>query len=61
MGNGLNGMELQVKTRIGRMSVKENTAKAHHGTFDEEDVRKMQQKLHWNNQEPFYVIPQVYE
>lgn len=52
---------IQVKTRIGRMSVKENTAKAHHGTFDEEDVRKMQQKLHWNNREPFYVIPQVYE
>jgi transketolase len=52
---------IQVKSRIGRESVKEDTAKAHHGTFDEEDVKQMHKKLHWENREPFYVIPQVYE
>ena len=54
-------MNEQVKSRIGRESVKENTAKAHHGTFDEEDVKKMHEKLNWIDREPFYVIPQVYE
>jgi transketolase len=52
---------IQVKSRIGRESVKENTAKAHHGTFDEDDVKQMHQKLNWADREAFYVIPQVYE
>ncbi|KAG0566208.1 hypothetical protein KC19_7G046000 [Ceratodon purpureus] len=52
---------IQVKSRIGRESVKEDTAKAHHGTFDEEDVKHMHKNLHWEDREPFYVIPQVYE
>nr|XP_024385105.1 transketolase, chloroplastic-like isoform X2 [Physcomitrium patens] len=52
---------IQVKSRIGRESVKENTAKAHHGTFDEDDVKHMHKNLKWENREPFYVIPQVYE
>lgn len=52
---------IQVKSRIGRESVKENTPKAHHGTFDEDDVKHMHKNLKWENREPFYVIPQVYE
>lgn len=52
---------IQVKSRIGRESVKENTAKAHHGTFAEDDVKHMHENLHWVDREPFYVIPQVYE
>ncbi|KAJ4838141.1 hypothetical protein Tsubulata_035228 [Turnera subulata] len=51
---------IRVKTLIGRLSEKEGTSKAHHGTFDEADVRKMREKVKWNNREPFNVIPMVY-
>lgn len=50
----------QVKTLIGKLSSKEGTSKAHHGTFDEEDVRKMRRKVNWSHREPFHVIPTVY-
>ncbi|KAJ4828215.1 hypothetical protein Tsubulata_046109, partial [Turnera subulata] len=31
--------------------------RAHDGTFDEADVKKMREKMKWNNREPFSVIP----
>eukprot|EP00246_Nothoceros_aenigmaticus_P010511 TRINITY_DN2708_c0_g1_i1.p1 TRINITY_DN2708_c0_g1~~TRINITY_DN2708_c0_g1_i1.p1 ORF type:complete len:551 (+),score=54.50 TRINITY_DN2708_c0_g1_i1:118-1653(+) len=53
---------IQVKSSIGRLSKKAGTAKAHHGTFDEEDVAEMKKKSRWpSEREPFYVIPMVYE
>nr|XP_016476035.1 PREDICTED: transketolase, chloroplastic-like [Nicotiana tabacum] len=51
---------IRVKTRIGKLSKKEGTSKAHHGTFDEDDVKQMKQKVKWDDREPFYVIPMVY-
>ncbi|KAF2295709.1 hypothetical protein GH714_033678 [Hevea brasiliensis] len=39
---------------------KGGTSKAHHGTFDEDDVKEMKQKLVWDHREPFHVIPVVY-
>lgn len=51
---------IRVKTLIGRLSDKEGTSKAHHGTFNEEDVKKMQDKIKWIDREPFHVIPSVY-
>ncbi|XP_048231810.1 transketolase, chloroplastic isoform X2 [Ricinus communis] len=51
---------IRVKTLIGRLSKKEGTSKAHHGTFDEDDTKEMKQKVKWNNQDPFHVIPMVY-
>lgn len=50
----------QVKTRIGKLSKKEGTSKAHHGIFDEDDEMQMKQKVNWKGQEPFYVIPMLY-
>ncbi|CAM6083235.1 unnamed protein product [Calypogeia fissa] len=52
---------IQVKSRIGRASVKENTHKAHHGTFAEDDVKQMREKLSWSGRDDFHVIPMVYE
>ncbi|MCO5577481.1 hypothetical protein L7F22_031312 [Adiantum nelumboides] len=52
---------IRVKSRIGRLSKKENTFKAHHGTFDEEDVKHMRDAVGWDNREPFYVSPLVYK
>lgn len=49
-----------MKTLIGRLSDKEGTSKAHHGTFNEEDVKKMRDKIKWIDREPFHVIPSVY-
>jgi transketolase len=49
-----------VKTLIGRLSRKEGTSKAHHGTFEEDDVKQMKQKVKWDSREPFHVIPMVY-
>ncbi|KAG1354925.1 transketolase, chloroplastic [Cocos nucifera] len=49
-----------VKTLIGRLSGKEGTYKAHHGTFEEDDVRRMRGKVKWEDREPFHVIPMVY-
>ncbi|CAK9136099.1 unnamed protein product [Ilex paraguariensis] len=52
---------IRVKTCIGKLSTKEGTSKAHHGTFDEDDAKQMRQKINWNDREPFHVIPMVYE
>nr|XP_010918808.1 transketolase, chloroplastic [Elaeis guineensis] len=51
---------IKVKTLIGRLSGKEGTYKAHHGTFEENDVKRMRGKVKWENREPFHVIPMVY-
>ncbi|XP_008806920.2 transketolase, chloroplastic-like [Phoenix dactylifera] len=51
---------IKVKTLIGRLSVKEGTYKAHHGTFEEDDVKQMRGKVKWEDREPFHVIPMVY-
>ncbi|XP_057981101.1 transketolase, chloroplastic-like [Malania oleifera] len=51
---------IRVKTLIGKLSKKEGTSKAHHGTFDEDDVKKMREKVKWSDREPFHVIPMVY-
>ncbi|KAI5575281.1 hypothetical protein BDE02_10G200600 [Populus trichocarpa] len=51
---------IRVKTLIGRLSRKEGTSKAHHGTFEEDDVKQMRQKVKWDSREPFHVIPMVY-
>lgn len=50
----------QVKTLIGKLSNKEGTSKAHHGTFDEDDEKQMKHKVKWESREPFHVIPMVY-
>ncbi|KAG5631233.1 hypothetical protein H5410_002950 [Solanum commersonii] len=49
-----------LKTIIGKLSKKEGSSKAHHGTFDDDDVKQMKQKVKWNDREPFHVIPMVY-
>lgn len=49
-----------MKTLIGKLSAKEGTSKAHHGTFDEDDLKKMREKVNWSDQEPFHVIPLIY-
>ncbi|KAK7848568.1 transketolase-1 [Quercus suber] len=51
---------LPVKTLIGKLSGKEGTSKAHHGTFDEDDTKKMRQKVNWSDRGPFHVLPMVY-
>ncbi|GLJ42686.1 hypothetical protein SUGI_0885050 [Cryptomeria japonica] len=51
---------IKVKTLIGRLSKKEGTSKAHHGTFDDEDVEKMRKQVYWEDRKQFYVIPMVY-
>ncbi|KAK4339007.1 hypothetical protein RND71_040469 [Anisodus tanguticus] len=51
---------IRVKTTIGKLSKKEGTSKAHHGTFDDDDVKKMKQKVKWDDREPFHVIPMVH-
>ncbi|KAJ9684630.1 hypothetical protein PVL29_016881 [Vitis rotundifolia] len=51
---------IRVKTLIGKLSEKEGTSKAHHGTFDEKDVKKMRRKVNWSDREPFHVIPMIY-
>ncbi|KAL0002819.1 hypothetical protein SO802_016600 [Lithocarpus litseifolius] len=51
---------IRVKTLIGKLSGKEGTSKAHHGTFDEDDVKKMRQKVNWSDRGPFHVLPMVY-
>nr|GLL23230.1 transketolase, chloroplastic-like [Ipomoea trifida] len=50
---------IRVKTCIGKLSKKEGTSKAHHGTFEEDDVKQMKQKLRWDDRGPFHVIPMV--
>lgn len=45
---------------IGRLSKKEGTSAAHHGTFDKDDVKKMREKVKWDNRDPFHIIPMVY-
>ncbi|XP_002985082.2 transketolase, chloroplastic [Selaginella moellendorffii] len=52
---------IQVKSSIGFPSKKQGTSKAHHGTFDEEDVKGIKAALSWEGREPFYVVPTVYE
>ncbi|KAF3624385.1 hypothetical protein FXO38_02908 [Capsicum annuum] len=49
-----------VKRTLGKLSRKEGTSKAHHGTFDDNDVTQMKQKIKWDDIEPFHVIPMVY-
>lgn len=49
-----------MKTLIGKLSGKEGTSKAHHGTFDEDDTKKMRQKVNWSDRGPFHVLPMVY-
>lgn len=49
-----------MKTLIGKLSEKEGTSKAHHGTFDEEDIKKMRREVNWSDREPFHVIPMLY-
>lgn len=51
---------IRVKTLIGKLSSKEGTSKAHHGTFDEDDMKKMRENVNWSDREPFYVLPMVY-
>ncbi|XP_075499136.1 transketolase, chloroplastic-like [Primulina tabacum] len=51
---------IQVKTRIGKLSKKEGTSKAHHGVFDEEDEKQMKQKIKWEDRDRFHVIPMTY-
>ncbi|KAF6167813.1 hypothetical protein GIB67_027591 [Kingdonia uniflora] len=51
---------IKVRTLIGRLSVKEGTSKAHHGTFDEDDFKKMRQKVKWEDRKPFHVVPMIY-
>ncbi|KAJ0044783.1 hypothetical protein Pint_06021 [Pistacia integerrima] len=51
---------IRVKTLIGKLSGKEGTAKAHHGTFDDNEVKMMREKVKWGDREPFHVIPMVY-
>ncbi|KAJ8529044.1 hypothetical protein K7X08_035879 [Anisodus acutangulus] len=51
---------IRVKTTIGKLSKNDETSKAHHGTFDDDDVKKMKQKVKWDDREPFHVIPMVY-
>nr|POF09204.1 transketolase, chloroplastic [Quercus suber] len=51
---------IRVKTLIGKLSGKEGTSKAHHGTFDEDDTKKMRQKVNWSDRGPFHVLPMVY-
>ncbi|KAF9598043.1 hypothetical protein IFM89_023820 [Coptis chinensis] len=51
---------IKVKTLIGKLSVKEGTSDAHHGTFKEDDANKMRQKVKWEDREPFHVFPMVY-
>ncbi|KAA8539299.1 hypothetical protein F0562_025991 [Nyssa sinensis] len=51
---------IRVKTCIGKLSKKEGTSEAHHGTFDEDDVKKMRQNVQWTDREPFHVIPMIY-
>ncbi|KAK3408942.1 hypothetical protein EUGRSUZ_J01078 [Eucalyptus grandis] len=46
--------------RVRKLSGKEGTSKAHHGTFSEDDVNNMRQKVKWTDREPFHVIPIVY-
>lgn len=49
-----------MKTLIGKLSAKEGTSKAHHGTFGEDEVKKMRERVNWGDREPFHVIPMVY-
>ncbi|XP_058082579.1 transketolase, chloroplastic-like [Magnolia sinica] len=51
---------IKVKTLIGKLSKKEGTSKAHHGTFDDDDVKQMRAKVNWEDREPFHVIPMIY-
>ncbi|KAK0593204.1 hypothetical protein LWI29_032833 [Acer saccharum] len=51
---------IRVKTLIGKLSGKEGTSKAHHGTFDEDDEKRMREKVNWGDRERFHVIPMVY-
>ncbi|CAL9207865.1 unnamed protein product [Musa hybrid cultivar] len=51
---------LWVRTLIGRSSQKEGTYKAHHGTFEEDDVKRMKRMVKWEDRRPFHVIPLVY-
>lgn len=50
-----------MKTVIGKLSKKEGTSKAHHGTFDEDDTRHMRARVCWDDREPFHVIPMLYK
>lgn len=49
-----------MKTRIGKLSKKEGTSKAHHGVFDEEDEKQMKQRVKWEGRDRFHVIPMIY-
>ncbi|OVA18045.1 Transketolase [Macleaya cordata] len=51
---------IRVKTLIGKLSRKEGTSRAHHGAFDDDDLKEMKQKVKWENREPFHVVPTVY-
>uniref|UniRef100_F6HNF2 transketolase n=1 Tax=Vitis vinifera TaxID=29760 RepID=F6HNF2_VITVI len=46
--------------RVCKLSEKKGISKAHHGTFDEKDVKKMRRKVSWSDREPFHVIPMIY-
>lgn len=49
-----------MKTLIGKLSAKEGTSKAHHGAFDEDEVKKMRERVNWVDRDQFHVIPMVY-
>ncbi|XP_026416511.1 transketolase 10-like [Papaver somniferum] len=51
---------IRVKTVIGKLSRKEGTSKAHHGTFEDDEVKEMKQKVKWEGRKPFHVVPSVY-
>ncbi|XP_068645318.1 transketolase, chloroplastic-like [Aristolochia californica] len=51
---------IKVRSMIGKLSKKEGTSKAHHGTFDEDDVKMMRSKVKWEDRDPFHVIPMIH-
>ncbi|XP_073008384.1 transketolase, chloroplastic-like [Typha latifolia] len=51
---------IKVKSLIGRLSAKEGTSRAHHGTFEGDDVKRMREKVKWEDREAFHIIPMVY-
>ncbi|KAG9441552.1 hypothetical protein H6P81_017406 [Aristolochia fimbriata] len=51
---------IKVRSMIGKLSKKEGTSKAHHGTFDEDDVKIMRSKVKWEDRDQFYIIPMIH-
>ncbi|KAI3416678.1 Transketolase [Psidium guajava] len=58
--SAFNETEKPTFIRVRKLSGKEGTSKAHHGTFSEDDVNNMKQKVNWTDREPFHVIPMIH-